>query len=450
EVANQFLNSLNEVETGAKTADQAIKDGMARMKLWFNKEIVEDLKATLSEVDQSADSAASIIEKEFAELHNWFNKDIVSGVSEILGNVEEEVGKSSKAVVDGFSELRDKLEKEVVNTATDTMAKVENKVGSASEMMTSSIENMRRTHSEKVVESLRKMLEDVENRVSRSQETMYSLWERAKSLVTFRFQDVWFVLGREGARAQINETLAKAKARALIVAPELKDIDAVPILNLKPHVAIRISTFIDPTDPKSADVLSQLSARENLELRNYPDKNIWGIARENEEVFIGAVSELGDIAGIASVVGEHQKMFVPILEDAWLKGRKVVITKTTPKVIPTTPVTEPVKVDKVSEEEKIKSLGDVSATSIAEIMKPVYEVVENGIVGPIHDALEKAKTDIALKFKWHVCIYEMGNWIRKLKKEKLTEHLDPDRRNRLLKKLDDWSDRLKQVKPLAS
>ncbi|MHA1385687.1 MAG: hypothetical protein ACTSR3_18200, partial [Candidatus Helarchaeota archaeon] len=80
--------------------------------------------------------------------------------------------------------------------------------------------------------------------------------------------------------------------------------------------------------------------------------------------------------------------------------------------------------------------------------KPLNQIVKNGVVGSIHDALDEARTEIALKFKWHVCIYEMGNWVRKLKKMSLTEHLDPDKLNRLLKKLDDWTERLKNVKPL--
>ena len=163
---------------------------------------------------------------------------------------------------------------------------------------------------------------------------MYSLWEQAKSLVSYRFQDVWFVIGREGTIAQINDTVQKAKARILIVAPEIEDIDPVPLLGLKPHVAVRIAANIDPNSSKGQEVMRQLAQRPNVEIRSYPKKNVWGISRESEETLLSAVSGLGDVAGIATVVDEHQKMFLPILEDCWLQGKMYILpTVAAPAVI---------------------------------------------------------------------------------------------------------------------
>ncbi len=278
------------------------------------------------------------------------------------------------------------------------------------------------------------MLENVQGRVRRSQAVMYLLWERAKELVTYRFQDVWFVIGKQGAMAQVNETAVKVKARILIIAPKLSDIDPVPIVNIlesKKHVAIRIATHIVDT-PECNEILSLFAGFETLQLRDYTEENLWGVSRENEEVFVGGVSALGDVAGIASTAPGHQKMFIPILEDAWLKGKKVVITRPKKQLE-----------RKVEEIEEVKPEPVIEITNIDEIFKELPNLINNGDLPIILTQLKKAKELISEQFQWHPVLYEVGTWVDRLNKSKETK-ITEDYGKRLLNKLEDWESRLKK------
>ncbi len=397
--------------------------------------MVEDISETLSNVEQSADSATKIIASEFTKLRNWFNEDLIRAISEILQTVEIKIGDASKSVTEQFYNLRQQLERDVVETTKETLAKVEEKVGSATTLITDSINRIRSTYTDRVVSATRDMLTDVEDRISRSQDTMYSLWEQAKSVVSYRFKDVWFVIGREGTMAQINETVLKAKARVLIVAPELADIDPIPLLELKKHVAVRIAAHINPNSEKSQMVMSQLAQRPNVEVRDFSDRNIWGITREGEETLVSAVSGGGDAAGIATIVDEHQKMFIPILEDCWLKGKKY--------LMPESPVTAAIpKPEPEAFAPVLKSPSIITSEELNQIFTPLQTAVKIGDPPKIVEAMTTFKKQLSKKYAWHVVLYEIDVHTRKIRTKELP--LNQTEITNLLNKISDWKERLSE------
>ncbi|MHA2180525.1 MAG: hypothetical protein ACXAAH_03785, partial [Promethearchaeota archaeon] len=84
-------------------------------------------------------------------------------------------------------------------------------------------------------------------------------------------------------------------------------------------------------------------------------QNLWGINKDYEEVILCVLSKIefrGDtiteIAGIGSIIEEHIKIFVPILEDAWVSSRKEIM-----RTIKSTLSKEPVQTpEPVREKEK--------------------------------------------------------------------------------------------------
>jgi hypothetical protein len=76
-------------------------------------------------------------------------------------------------------------------------------------------------------------------------------------------------------------------------------------------------------------ILNKLDEFDNVDYRNRELQNLWGINRDYEEVVLCVLSETmvkgemrTEIAGIGSIIEEHIKIFVPILEDAWMSARK--------------------------------------------------------------------------------------------------------------------------------
>jgi hypothetical protein len=85
-------------------------------------------------------------------------------------------------------------------------------------------------------------------------------------------------------------------------------------------------------NPEHVAIINQLDQMDNVDYRHRALQNLWGINRDYEEVIVCVLSktEIKDglateIAGIGSIIQEHIKIFVPILEEAWMGARKEVV-----------------------------------------------------------------------------------------------------------------------------
>lgn len=145
-------------------------------------------------------------------------------------------------------------------------------------------------------------------------------------------KDIWFIRSPESAKAHITEEVSKAKMRVLIVAPTLSDIDIESIKARPSRINFRIATYIDPSNFRHSQIMQELDKMDNVDYRNRALQNLWGINKDYEEVILCVLSKtefrgdfVTEIAGIGSIIEEHIKIFVPILEDAWVGARKEVI-----------------------------------------------------------------------------------------------------------------------------
>jgi hypothetical protein len=170
------------------------------------------------------------------------------------------------------------------------------------------------------------------NRLEVSEITTREFWEQAKGRRGITMKDIWFIRSPEAAKAHINEEISKAKMRVLIVAPNLSDIDIEAVKARPSRINFRIATYIDPTIPEHERIMREMDNMDNVDYRNRALQNLWGINKDYEEVILCVLSKtefrgeyVTEIAGIGSIIEEHIKIFVPILEDAWVGARKEIM-----------------------------------------------------------------------------------------------------------------------------
>jgi hypothetical protein len=176
-------------------------------------------------------------------------------------------------------------------------------------------------------------LNDILNKLERSEKTTIEFWEqskKAKGAITMK--DIWFIRSPEAAKAHINDEISKAKMRVLIVAPDLLDIDLDAIKARPSRINFRIATHINPGIAEHEARLQVLDQMDNVDYRNRTLQNLWGINKDYEEVILCVLSKIEfrgetvtEIGGIGSIIEEHIKIFVPILEDAWVSSRKEIV-----------------------------------------------------------------------------------------------------------------------------
>ncbi|MBD3215530.1 MAG: hypothetical protein GF311_23170 [Candidatus Lokiarchaeota archaeon] len=254
----------------------------------LNKDFVEKFKSSIEEaltglegieVDTDVDQ-----KKIFENLGNQFQKAVKIA--------EEKINTIYSDVFDSIGDFKGLFTKQVVNTIDDT-------------------------------------LDEILDRLEMQEAMTQQFWDQAKRRSTITMQDIWFIRSPEAAKAHINEEVSRAKLRTLIVAPQITDIDLNAIKSAPKHVNIRIATNIDLSNPEHKRMVDELETIGNVDYRKRGLQNIWGINRDYEEVVLCVLSEIEvqgkkrtEIAGIGSIIEEHIKIFVPILEDAWVGAQK--------------------------------------------------------------------------------------------------------------------------------
>jgi hypothetical protein len=128
-------------------------------------------------------------------------------------------------------------------------------------------------------------------------------------------------------RAQLNDTLTRAKMRVLIVAPTLHEINFEFLEKVSSRINVRICANFSFSDEENQKKLQFIEEHENFSFRRRELQNLWGIQRDYEEIVLGIVSKPDpkiplEVVGIGSILEEHIKIFVPILEDAWVGAQK--------------------------------------------------------------------------------------------------------------------------------
>jgi len=238
-----------------------------------------------------------------------------------------------------------------------------------------------------------------------SEKTTREFWEqskKAKGAITMK--DIWFIRSPEAAKAHINDEISKAKMRVLIVAPDLLDINIDAIKARPSRINFRIATHINPAISAHEAVMQELDKMDNVDYRNRTLQNLWGINRDYEEVILCVLSktefrgeEVTEIAGIGSIIEEHIKIFVPILEDAWVGARKDIMRtiKTSLSREPEKPTTIPPSVEEPKKEAPLVSgAPEVKAPSLlSQQLDEIINSIEISTGLEISKALERFQSE---------------------------------------------------------
>ncbi|MFX1408454.1 MAG: hypothetical protein ACFFBW_15995 [Promethearchaeota archaeon] len=276
-----------------------------------------------------------------------FNKKLIVKIKNIVRNIVENVNEVAGSSLRSGENLENTFAS-VIEGFSKSVTIAEQRVKGISDAILLSFQDLRNIFSTKVVDTLNQELAKIIDRLSVSQITTQEFWDQAKKKSLMTMKDIWFIRSLEGANAHINEEILKTKMRLLLVAPNLTDINVSLLESLPKHTNIRIVANIDSNSPEHMQILQRLDGMQNVSYRHRELQDLYGINRDYEEVILCILSktEIGqkaaiEIGGIGSIVPEHIKIFVPVLEEAWIGAQKTVmpslrtyIPKTSPTPIP--------------------------------------------------------------------------------------------------------------------
>ncbi len=288
-------------------------------------------KLRLGVIQQTVEKAiATVFEDGIKKITESLNKSIMVKLNSLLKHIEANIEEITLSSVTSAQKIKQSFGA-ISDDFNNAVKQSEEKITGISDTILKSFNVLKDLFSSEVIDTLQSVLGNILSRLEESENTTQEFWERAKRASILTMKDIWFIRSMEAAKASINEQLTRAKMRVLIVAPHLTDIDVDLIKKCPSHVNIRIATNIDFTSPEHERILDLLDEMPNISYRSRERTDIWGINRDYEEVIICVLSkteirgkEYIEIAGIGSVIEEHIKIFVPILEETWMNSRKEV------------------------------------------------------------------------------------------------------------------------------
>ena len=262
-------------------------------------------------------------------------KKVAQGVdSELITKLKASL-KDTLKNIDGLSSKaqdEEKIYADITENFNKAVKMAEEKIEGISGTTFESLGTLKNVFSDQIVATLDNTLEDILNKLERSEKVTNEFWQQAKTGRSITMKDIWFIRSPEAAKAHINDEISKAKMRILLVAPQISDVNIKAIMERPPRINFRIAANIDFSNPDHAAIIEQFDKMDNVDYRHRALQNLWGINRDYEEVIVCVLSKaevrgetITEIAGIGSIIEEHIKIFVPILEESWMGARKEVM-----------------------------------------------------------------------------------------------------------------------------
>jgi hypothetical protein len=332
-IKGQIDNLKNEFDNVKSTVSQNLQ----KLRLGVIQQSVDQvlekvIESRLKEITDSINVQLSVGQVAFADelkkATTGVNTELISKIKDSIQNTIKNLdGLAAKTDID-----KEQIFKNISENFNKAVKAAEEKIEGLSGTAFESLGDLRNVFSTQIVSTLDNTLEDILKRLEVSEKVTSDFWDQAKKGTGFTMKDIWFIRSPESAKAHINDEIAKAKMRVLIVAPQISDIDINAIKERPKHINFRIASNIDLSNPQHTAIIQEFDNMDNVDYRHRVLQNLWGINKDYEEVIVCVLSKteirgdtVTEIAGIGSIIEEHIKIFVPILEDAWMGARKEVM-----------------------------------------------------------------------------------------------------------------------------
>ena len=331
-IKGQITDLKNEFENIKGTVSQNLQ----KLRLGVVQQTVDQvidkvMNAKIKDISDNINVQLSVSQVAFTDEL----KKVAQGVdSDLITKLKASL-KDTLKNIDGLgSEAQDeeKIYADITENFNKAVKMAEEKIEGISGTTFESLGTLKNVFSDQIVATLDNTLEDILNKLERSEKVTNEFWQQAKTGRSITMKDIWFIRSPEAAKAHIDDEISKAKMRILLVAPQISDVNVKAMMERPPRINFRIAANINFSNPEHAAIIEQFDKMDNVDYRHRALQNLWGINRDYEEVIVCVLSKaevrgesITEIAGIGSIIEEHIKIFVPILEESWMSARKEVV-----------------------------------------------------------------------------------------------------------------------------
>ena len=122
---------------------------------------------------------------------------------------------------------------------------------------------------------------------------------------------------------KIRDILINVISKALIVVPNIEDLQDLNLYEIRSSVSVNIACSINPGIEEHSELLEEYESLDNISLRNYERGDRYVITRDGEELLFGVigVSENNNMV-IHTRDPKHFKLLNDLAQRGWLQSRK--------------------------------------------------------------------------------------------------------------------------------
>jgi DNA repair exonuclease SbcCD ATPase subunit len=124
--------------------------------------------------------------------------------------------------------------------------------------------------------------------------------------------------------AKMKEILMNALHNVTIAVPNIKDLQALTLYEVRSSVNMKISCYIDPGLEEDAELLEEFESLDNISIRMYEGEDRYILDRDGEELLFAVIgnSDQNHLA-VHTKDSKHLKFFKSIVMEGWLRSRKI-------------------------------------------------------------------------------------------------------------------------------
>jgi sugar-specific transcriptional regulator TrmB len=123
---------------------------------------------------------------------------------------------------------------------------------------------------------------------------------------------------------KIREILSKAVHNVTIAVPDIKDLQALHLYEVRSSVNMKNMCYIDPSLEDDEQLLMEFESLDNITIRMYEDKDRFVIDRDGEELLFAIIGEgVNNNLIIHTRDAKHQRLLRSLVMEGWLRARKL-------------------------------------------------------------------------------------------------------------------------------
>ena len=124
--------------------------------------------------------------------------------------------------------------------------------------------------------------------------------------------------------AKMKEILMNALHNVTIAVPNIKDLQALTLYEVRSTVNMKISCYIDPGLEEDAELLEEFESLDNISIRMYEGEDRYILDRDGEELLFAVIGNADQNHLVVHTKdSKHLKFFKSVVMEGWLRSRKI-------------------------------------------------------------------------------------------------------------------------------